>query len=177
MTSSTEGVLSREDLAHAATHDLAASGVFQFSGATYSVQFTSDWGLQECLDTMLSSPRKPATPRLYLRARGYEPDGPEWPPSNLRFDFDIKHGIAAAVCLVMDCHGEMHAWTTRGNAGREDVVLTHDSWNPEDRRFSPASLVTIAELRELATEWAFGDVLPPPSVHWAVENPDDVGWL
>jgi hypothetical protein len=177
MISSVRDAVSRSDLAHAATHDLVASGVFQFSGATYSVQFTSESGLLECLDVMMSRPRKPETPRLYLRARGYLPDRPEWPPSNLRFDFDAEHGVAAVVCLAVDRHGEMHAWMTRGDAARHDVVLTHDSWNPEDRRFPAESFITIAELRELVVRWAFGDVLPPPTTHWAEQPADEVGWF
>lgn len=167
----------RSDLIHADTHRLTASGVFQFQGATYSVAFRSEPGLRECLDTMVSMRRKPGTPRLYLDAKGYEPDGPEWPPSNLRFDFDREHDVAAAVLLALDKHNEIHTWMTRGDAGRNDVMLTHDSWNPAERRFPPESFITIAQLEELVVQWAFGDVLPPPAAEWAVEPHDQVGWL
>lgn len=177
MTIGLEGAVHRSDLAHADTHDLSASGVFQFSGATYTVRFQSDWGLVDCLDMMLAQPRKPATPRLYLEAEGYKADRPEWPPSNLRFDFDLEHGVAAAVCLVLDKHNEIHTWMTRGDAGRADVTLTHDSWNPAERQFPPEAFITLAELRELVVQWAFGDTLPPPVVRWVVEPHDEVGWL
>ena len=177
MTIGVDDMVRRSDLAHADTHAIAASGVFQFSGATYSVQFKSESGLLECLDIMMSMPRKPATPRLYLQAQGYKGDGPEWPPSNLRFDFDTEHGVAAAVCLVLDKHNEIHTWMTRGDAGQEGVVLTHDSWNPDERRFPFGSLITIDQLRDLVVQWAFGDALPPPAVQWAIEPHEEVGWF
>jgi hypothetical protein len=177
MTRGVDDLVRRSDLSHADMHRLKASGVFQFSGATYSVAFRSEDGLLECLDTMMSLRRKPGTPRLYLQAEDYTPEGPEWPPSNLRFDFDRDRGVAAAVLLALDRHNEIHTWMTRGDAARDDVVLTHDSWNPEERRFPPQSFITLAELRELVVQWAFGDVLPPPAVEWAVEPHDEVGWF
>jgi hypothetical protein len=177
MTSGVEDQVRRSDLAHAATHQLDASGVFQFSGATYSVRFKSTSGLLTCLDVMMSFPRKPSTPRLHLSARGYESPEPEWPPSNLRFDFDREHGVAAAVLLALDKHNGIYQWMTRGDAGRDDVFLTHDSWNPDERRFPPAAFITIDQLREVLVQWAFGDVLPPPAVDWVVESQEEVGWF
>jgi hypothetical protein len=177
MTTGVDDKVRRADLVHASTHEIVASGVFQFSGATYSVQFKSELGLLECLDIMMSRPHKPSTPRLYLQAQGYKADSPEWPPSNLRFDFDTTHGVAAAVCLALDKHNEIHTWMTCGNAGQDGVVLTHDSWNPDERRFPVTSMITIDQLRELVVQWAFGDLLPPPVVQWTVEPHDEVGWL
>jgi hypothetical protein len=53
MSNSVENVLRRADLIQAGD-EMVASGVFQFSGATYSVQFTNEAGLLECLDLMMS---------------------------------------------------------------------------------------------------------------------------
>jgi len=174
-----ESRVRRLDLAHADTHDIVASGVFQFSGATYEVAFQTEAGLRECLNTMMALSGKPATPRLYLQARGYTSSEPEWPPSNLRFDYDVNHDVAAAVLVALDRHNEIHTWMTRGGAApsHEDAILTHDSWNPAERRFPPQALITIDQLQELVVQWAFGEVLPPPVVDWAVEPHDEVGWL
>ena len=84
----------RLDLAHADAHDIGASGV-QFSGATYEVAFRTEAGLRECLDTMMSLKNRPATPRLYLQARDFMSSEPGWPPTNLRFDYDLRHGCAS----------------------------------------------------------------------------------
>ena len=177
MSSSVENAMRRADLIDASGGEWVASGVFQFSDATYSVEFTNENGLLECLDMMMSLSHKPGTPRFTLRPRRWAPKGPEVPPSSLRFDFDHEHGVAAAVCLVCDRAGNVYAWMTRGGAGRSDFVLSHDSWNPDDTRFPQQSFITIAQLRELVAQWAFGDVLPPPAVEWAVEPPDEIGWL
>jgi len=173
----TNGTLARAELAHAATHRLKARANFQYSDAQYSVEFTTEAGLLRCLDTMMSFPRKSATPRLHLWAEGYKPRGPEWPPSNLRFDFDREHEVAAAVLLVLDRDGDIHQWMTLGDAGRDDVFLTHDSWSPKERRFPPESFITVPQLRAAVAEWAFGDVFPPPAVRWRVASEDEVGWL
>lgn len=177
MSSSVGDAVQRADLTVTPGDEMVASAVFQFSGATYSVQFTNESGLLECLDLMTSRARKPETPRFTLRPRGWAPTGPELPPSNLRFDFDRERDVAAAVCLVSDRTGNVHAWMTRGNAGRDDVMLTYDSWNPEDARFPPESFIALAQLRQLIVQWAFGDVLPPPAVEWTVEPPDEIGWF
>lgn len=50
------------------------------------------------------------------------------------------------------------------SAAQSGAELTHDSWNPDDKRFPPESFVTIDELRDVVRQWAFGDVLPPPVV-------------
>jgi hypothetical protein len=174
---SVENLVRRADLIDAPGGEWIASGVFQFSGATYSVQFTNETGLLECLDLMMSRTRKPGTPRFTLRPRGWAPKGPEVPPSSLRFDFDRERDVAAAVCLVNDRAGNVHAWMTHGGAGRDDVVLTHDTWNPDDTRFPPESFVTVAQLRELVAQWEFGEVLPPPAAEWSAELPDEIGWF
>jgi hypothetical protein len=176
MSSSVENVLRRADLIQAGD-EMVASGVFQFPGATYSVQFTNEAGLLECLDLMMSRTRKPETPRFTLRPRGWAPKGPEVPPSSLRFDFDRERDVAAAVCLVNDRAGNVYAWMTHGDAVQDDVVLTHDSWNPDDTKFPPESFVIVAQLRELVAQWAFGEILPPPAVEWTAELPDEIGWF
>jgi len=137
--------------------------------ATYSVSFVHEDGLVRCLDTMMSFPRKPATPRLSLRPDGYREKRPEWPVSAMRFDFDTEHAVAAAVLLALDRDAVSHTWMTQGDAA-------HDSWDPDNKRFPPESFITIAELREIVVQWAFGDVLPPPATRWTTVPHEDVGW-
>jgi hypothetical protein len=36
--------------------------------------------------------------------------------------------------------------------------------------------VTVAQLRVAVTEWAFGEILPPPSLRWR-QAADEVRWL
>jgi hypothetical protein len=130
-----QDVVRRGDLVHPDKYEIAASGVFQFDDATFSVKFKSESGLLDCLDMMMSRPDKPEKPRLYLEAMGYTPPTPEWPPSNLRFDYDREHNVAAAVLLALDKNNEIHTWMTRGDTGGDDVLLTHDSWNPKGAAF------------------------------------------
>lgn len=177
MSSSVENAVTRADLIDAPYGEWVASGVFQFSGAIYSVEFNHDVGLLECLDVMMSLPDKPGTPRCSLRPRHWAPEGPAVPPSSLRFDFNREHGVAAAVCMVCDRADNVYAWMTRGDSGRSDTVLTYDSWNPDETRYPPESFITIPQLRELVVQWAFGDVLPPPAVEWTIELPDEIGWF
>ena len=176
MTASRVGHLSRADLYYAADYRLAASGVFQFQDATYSVSFSTEAGLLRCLDVMLSMPAKPATPRLVLRPQGYREKRPEWPVSGVRFDFDTDHQVASAVLLALDKDATTHTWITVGDAGRHDVTLTHDSWDPENKPLPAASFITIAQLRDVLCQWAFGDALPPPAVSWTAVPHDTVGW-
>ncbi|MGH9893984.1 MAG: hypothetical protein ACREA0_18785 [bacterium] len=63
---------------------------------------------------------------------------------------------------------------TQGQAGRDDVVLTHDSWNPKETAFPPSAFITVTELRALLPQWAFDDALPPSAVRWIAVP--DVGW-
>ena len=78
---------------------------------------------------------------------------------------------------MLDKDGDIHQWMTEGDAGRDDVFLTHDSWNPKERQFPPESFITVAQLREAVAQWAFGDVFPPPAVRWRAATEDEVGWL
>jgi len=92
-------------------------------------------------DLTTTTSLKPATPRLHLRAEGYKPQGPELPPSNMRFDFNLEHEVAAAVLLILDKDDMIDQWMTLGDAGRDDVFLTHDSWAPMDRQFPMESFI------------------------------------
>jgi hypothetical protein len=169
--------LRRSDLYYAAEYDFTVSGVFQFADSVYTIQFDDDAGLTRWFDAMLSFPEMTGTPRLHLRPANYEGDRPEWPLSNLRFDIDRGHGVAAAVLLALDKAEVSHTWMTRGSAAQSGVELTHDSWNPDDKRFPPESFVTIDELRDVVRQWAFGDVLPPPVVPWVTVPHESVGWF
>ncbi|TDP93918.1 hypothetical protein [Labedaea rhizosphaerae] len=176
MTASYDGPLARSDLYYADKYELSPHGVFQFEDATYAVTFAYEDGVLRCLDTMMRFPDKPATPRFALRPEGYREKRPEWPVSALRFDYDIEHQVAAVVLLALDKDANTHAWMSRGTAGRDGVELTHSTWSPEANRFPPESFITIAELRAVVVQWAFGDVLPPSAITWTAVAHDLVGW-
>ncbi|HEX4700713.1 MAG TPA: Imm1 family immunity protein [Pseudonocardiaceae bacterium] len=146
--------------------DWHVAGVFDSGAGSYSATFHSEPELARFLDFLFASPTKPATSRLYRRA-SIHPFRPEYDLSNLRFQFDGEHNVAAAV-LLADDHKEdrVYQWMTRGTAGRTDVALAHDSWNEHETLFSPESFVTIPQLRAAVTAWAFGDDMPPPAVPW-----------
>jgi hypothetical protein len=147
--------------------DWHVTGVFDSGAGSYSATLHSEPELVRFLDFLLSSPSKPATSRLYRRA-GIYPFKPEYDLSNLRFQFDAERNVAAAV-LLADDHKDDHVyrWMTRGDAGRADVVLAHDSWNEHETLFPPKSFITVPQLRAVVTAWAFGDDLPPAAVSWA----------
>ncbi len=165
------GELKRVDLAGAAHHRLEASGVFQFVDAVYSVIFRTEQGLAKCLDLVLNYPQNdPAVARLHLKS-----DVLQWPSCTLRFHFNAEHLVAAAGLTAMDKDDRRYSWMTRGDAGRNDVVLAHDTWNPGETRFPSESFITIPELRQAVGQWAFGDSLPPPAVRWTVAP--ELGWF
>lgn len=142
------------------------SGAFGIDGSTYQATFTAEAEFVRFLDFVLASPVKPATSRLYLHPNEVSAN-PEQQVSNLRFQFDPEHGVAAAVLLVMDRdHGGVLSWRTVGNAAGQDVVLAHDSWNEHETVLPPDSFVTIPRLRTAVTGWAFGDEVPPSAVAW-----------
>lgn len=143
------------------------SGVFAVDGSSYEATFGSEAELGRFLDFVLASPVKPATTRLYLHPDEV-PTRPEHQISNLRFQFDPAHQVAAAVLLVIDRnHHRLLSWRTVGDAGRPDVVLAHDSWNEHETRFPSESFVTVVQLRSAIMEWAFDDVVPPSVMSWA----------
>jgi hypothetical protein len=123
----------------------------------------------------LASPVKPATTRLYLHPDEV-PTRPEHQVSNLRFQFDPEHQVAAVVLLaIARSHHQLLSWRTVGDAGRSDVVLAHDSWNEHETRLAPESFITVLQLRAAVMEWAFGDAVPPSAVSWA--DITDVDWF
>lgn len=145
---------------------------FQTSSVSCNLAASSERGLAQVLDVALTFPDEPSVVRLYLEPNAHPAPGQL---SNLRFDFDGEHQVAAAVLIAVDSEDRIYEWMTRGNAGRDDVLLAHDSWNVSETRFPREAFVTLAELREAVLQWAFGEgVFPPPAVRWA-EAPD-VGW-
>jgi len=157
-------------------HGWVVSGVFQVGSANYRCEFHAEPELRRFVDFLIASPTKPATSRLYLH-QSVSPVRPEHYLSNLRFQFDAEHDAAAAVVLLIDRAGndELLAWMTHGNTGRPDVMLAHDSWNEDETSFPTESFVSLAELREVIAEWAFGELVPPRAVRWSAAS--DVTWL
>jgi hypothetical protein len=105
------------------------------------------------------------------------PVRPEHYLSNLRFQFDAEHDAAAAVLLLIDRNqdDELLTWMTRGEASRPGVVLAHDSWNEHETLFPPESHITLNQLRDVVTQWAYGELVPPSAVRWSAV--DGIGWF
>jgi hypothetical protein len=155
--------------------DWHVAGVFDSGAGSYSATFDSAPELARFLDFLLASPGRPATSRLYRRASIY-PFKPEYDLSNLRFQFDSEHNVAAAVLLANDNEDDhLYQWMTRGDAGRTDIVLTHDSWNEHETHLPPESFITIPQLRAAVTEWAFDNAIPPRAVSWT--DATGIGWF
>ncbi len=170
MISTIGGELHKRDLAGPADRLVQASGVFHVHGAVCDVTFADERGVSNFLDFYFVHGSDDVVARLYLT-----PQGAKFPSANLRFQFDREHQVAAAVVIAADHDGHQYSWMTRGNAGRDDVSLAHDTWNAADTRMPPAAFITITELRAAITQWVVGDVLPPAPVRWA-EVPD-VRWF
>jgi hypothetical protein len=179
MTTAADHPVAWSDLvrhSHLERCDWHVAGVFPSSSATYNATFRTEPELTRFLDFLFTAPEVFATSKLYRRAAS-QPYQPEHDLSGLRFQFDPRHHIAAAVVLADDHDADhLFRWVTRGDAGRSDVVLAHDSWNEHETIFPPESFITVAHLREVVVQWAFGEVLPPPAARW-VQAPDDVSWL
>ncbi|WP_166659443.1 Imm1 family immunity protein [Labedaea rhizosphaerae] len=149
------------------------TGSFAAGGANYNATFFNVDELDRFLDFLFVSPHKPATSRLYLHPN-VVPRRPEDQLSNLRFQFDVEHGVAAAVILVV-ADGDVLRWQTDGDSARPDVVLAHDSWNEHETLFPPESFITIAELRQAVVDWGFGEQVPPDAVRWV--RADGIDWF
>jgi hypothetical protein len=151
------------------------AGEFTTGAASYGVTFHSESELARFLDFLFAAPDKPATSRLYRRASIY-PFQPHYDLSNLRFQFDPQHQVAAAVVLAYG-HQDDHLWQwrTRGNAGYPDVTLAHDSWNEHETVLPPESFITMPQLRTAVLEWAFGEQIPPLAVDWTPTT--GIGWF
>jgi hypothetical protein len=170
MTTTIGGELHKRDLAGPADRLIQTSGVFHVHGAVCDVTFSDEQGVSDFLDFYLAHGSEDVVARLHLT-----PQGEKFPSANLRFQFDREHQIAAAVLIAVDHDNQQYSWMTRGNAGRDDVSLAHDTWNAAETRMPPEAFITVAELREAIMQWVIGDVLPPTSVRWA-EVPD-VRWF
>ncbi|HEX5117978.1 MAG TPA: hypothetical protein VFW65_22575 [Pseudonocardiaceae bacterium] len=152
------------------------AGVFQSASATYNATFRAESELTRFLDHVLTAGESFGTSRLYRRAAIY-PFRPEYDLSGLRFQFSAEHQVAAAALLADDHDADhLYRWTTRGNAGRDDLVLSYDSWNEHETVFPRAAFITVAQLRDVVRQWAFGEILPPPVVGWGAA-PANLGWL
>jgi hypothetical protein len=163
-------VLHRTELAAPGGRWLEPSGVFHLRGAVYTVTFANPDALGTFLDLYLSEADDTKVARLHLTA-----EGTGLPAANLRFQLSRAHQIAAGVLIAMDADGYRHSWMTHGDAGPANVLLAHDTWHPLETALPPESFITIAQLRTVLGQWAFGDTLPPPAVRW--RSVRDVGWF
>jgi hypothetical protein len=112
--------------------------------------------------------------------RNYRPETlevPEFPPSNLHFGVDQEHGVAAVALLAFDRDRRSHQWLPRGNAWRPGMAaLAMDPTIPDDTPFPADAYVTIDELREIVTGWAWDADLPPSGVAWRAATEREVRW-
>lgn len=170
MTTTLGRELRKRDLAGPADRQLQASGVFYVDDAVCNVTFSDERGLSTFMDFYLAHGDSDVVARLYLT-----PQGEKFPSANLRFQFDRDHQVAAAVLIAVDRDDQQYSWMTSGTAGRDDVTLAHDTWNPGDTRMPPEAFITVPDLRATLAQWVVGDLLPPSPAQW-VEVPD-VRWF
>lgn len=163
-------VLHRTELAAPGGRRLEATGVFHLRGAVYTVTFESPAGLEVFLGLYLAEADDTQVARLHLT-----PQGTGLPAANLRFQLSHRHQVAGAVLIAMDADGRSHSWMTHGEAGHVAVALAHDNWHPVETALPPESFITVADLRTVIGQWAFGETLPPPAVRWVTVR--DVGWF
>lgn len=161
--------LARVDLAGPDDRHLQASGVFYLRGAVHNVTFDSADAVVTLLGLLESEGDDTMVHGLYLT-----PQGEPTPSANLRFQFNHKRQVAAAVLVALDRQRRLYSWRTAGTAGRSDVTLVHDAWNPGETVLPPESFLTVPELRPAVVEFAMADVLPPLSIEWVTVP--DVGW-
>jgi hypothetical protein len=159
----------KTDLAGPDDRHLQASGTFYLRGAVHNVTFDNAAGVVTLLDLLEAEGDDTMVHSLYLT-----PQGEMAPSANLRFQFNREHQVAAAVLAALGKQRQLYSWMTQGGAGRDDVTLVHDSWNPDDTSLPPESFITVPQLRPAVVEFAFPDVLPPPSAQWV--SVPDVGW-
>ncbi len=161
--------LAKIDLAGPDDRHLQATGTFYLRGAVHNVMFDNADAVVRLLGLLESEGDETMVHSLYLT-----PQGETAPSANLRFQFNREHQVAAAVLVALDKQRRLYSWRTRGDAGRDDVTLVHDAWNPGDTVLPPESFVFEPQLRPAVVEFAFTEALPPPSVEWATVP--DVGW-
>lgn len=161
--------LAKIDLAGPDDRHLQATGVFYLRGAVHNVTFDNADAVVTLLGLLESEGDDTMVHSLYLT-----PQGETAPSANLRFQFNREHQVAAAVLVALDKQRRLYSWRTQGTAGRDDVTLVHDAWNPGDTVLPPESFIFEPQLRPAVVEFATGDVLPPVSVEWATVP--DVGW-
>jgi hypothetical protein len=180
MTGLLEGPIRRSDLARQdAEQILVPTARFKLGSTSVSLQIGDEGGVAFLLDTVLDPAARTETVSMYLMPyphRHVPPPSNDWPSSNLIFDVDQEHGVAAVGLLTLERHEQGHQWISVGDAGRNDVTLEMDPADPGAHQFPPSSFITFAQLRRAVTEWAFGEILPPPSVLWR-EAADEVRWL
>ena len=149
------------------------TGSFAVGGANYHATFLNADELDRFLDFLFASPHKPATSRLFLHPN-VVPRRTEDQLSNLRFQFDLEHGVAAAVLLVA-VDDEVLQWRTKGSSVHSGAVLAHDSWNEHETLFPPESFITMTELRQAVVDWGFGEQVPPDAVRWV--RTEGIDWF
>lgn len=174
MTTLDAGRLRRSDLVFAADHTLVPSDQFEVRSTICGGYPATEDGLSRLVRDMAHSPVPTSTVHVYLVPDGHPIELPQFPPSNLHFDIDQEHQVAAASLVVWDRDDEIHQWVSVGEQGRADVVLSED---PEAKRYPPESFITVPQLQEVVLQWAFGEIIPPPAIQWREAAEREVGWM
>jgi hypothetical protein len=80
-----------------------------------------------CDVARVGSAMKTAPVHLYLIPVGRRIELPEFPPSNVHFDIDQDHQVAAASLAVWDKDDDVRQWMTVGDVGRDTNYSTAPS--------------------------------------------------
>ncbi len=180
MTGLLDGPVRRSDLARQDDNQiLVPTARFNLDNTSVSLRIRDAAGLDFLLDTVLRPAARTSTVSMYLMPypnRHIPSSSNDWPSSNLIFDVDQEHQVAAAGLLTLERGEQGHQWMSVGESGRDDVALEMDPTEPGSHVFPSSSFITLPQLRQVVTEWAFGEVLPPPSIQWR-EAGDEVRWL
>jgi hypothetical protein len=178
MTRLLDGHLARGDLVHG-NQRLVPSAAFDLPHAHVAMTLHDVDGVAYLLDTVLTAAVGAATVSLHLTPRDYRPplSPPEFPPSNLYFGVDPRHGVAAVALLAFDKTRHSHQWLSQGTAWHADVApLAMDPVNADATPFPGDTYITAAQLRVTVINWAWGDLLPPAGTSWRAATEDEVGW-
>ena len=122
--------------------------MFYLRGAVRNVTFENADGVVTLLGLLESAGDDTMVHSLHLT-----PQGETEPSANLRFQFNREHHVAAAVLVALDKQRRLYSWMTQGHAGRDDVTLVHDAWNPGDTELPPEAFIIVPELRPAVVEF------------------------
>lgn len=166
--------LAKRDLLNARDAELIPYAAYQWHNTSNRVAVHNADGMDFLLDTLLSPNAEPVTVSLSLKQAGEER---KQGPANLYFSVNQQANVAAAALVAADNNRTGHQWYTSGNAWTPtSPVLAEDPHIPYDTPFPTSAYVTIEQLRPAVHEFAWGNMLPPPSMEWTTVSEADIRW-